>query len=269
MGSQNTVTVFILFWFGDTGVEKLWKEGGWKKIQTGSHLEFFIKPFLAEDDPTFPESIFPFSDEKDQSLAILTLFKFYFDNLLDPRRKREISEKKYSYLLPGRKEFAINSHFTQDGSPLDILASVMTNSLKDQHPLYWLLSAWTKSMVAPYPLNGKFGWLVATNNLYNAAVCELILLIIHNLMPFKVCSKCFSVHRENKWVCKKCTSKINATYKKKKPRTEKDKFLERVRQDIHRGKVIMTKNQREELRRILKVEGLIKAKAHYDKLLSQ
>ena len=113
------------------------------------------------------------------------------------------------------------------------------------------------------------GWVVEAPTPWDAAACEVILMVVHNVRnKLNLCPECGTFHWEKgHHVCRDCRRKKERRKKAQRPKTPEARFRNNLSQDKRRGK--LTEEQVERLKAILKKQGVEAAKAERQKILGE
>lgn len=186
----------VTFYLGKDG-ERVLSGQRWKLVETGHFLRQALEALLSAPQ----EGFFLGQNEREQAEAAWSLFSLWFQKML-PRQ------------LKGR--------FTKRLPP----SSASTGQLEP------VLRAWSRCLTLPDVVDR--GWFVWAPKPFYAACAESLLLAMSRKRPqFKICPRCYRVHKEDAWLCRACRKEKSRPLPP--PRTPERRLHDRLRQAKARG----------------------------------
>jgi hypothetical protein len=214
----------VTFYLGKDG-ERVLSGQRWKRVETGHFLRRALEALLMSEPPQ--EDFFPGESGQEKAEAGWGLFLLWFEKLLPRQLKGRFTKKVPAWLMS-------------------------TNQLEP------VLRAWNRCLVWPDVITR--GWLVLAPSAYHAACAESLLLVMGRKRPgFRVCPRCFKVHREAGWTCRACRKEKSRPGPP--PRTPERRLHDRLRQAKSRG--LLTAEEYGTLLGLLKNDKLEEAERLY------
>lgn len=270
----------VRFFFSVTGVERVWDGSRWRKVRAGHHLTTYLGPYLRaledlvgyekETDITYYES--GKEAKKKEFLrqidSLLPSPPFY--NVVDKNAFLEALLGGFLSLWTYNSRYYTARQALEEWERKQLLA--MRPLRGRVHPvLPYLQGSWCKCDIWPDIEVGKkttrLGWVIKAPAPWDAAACELVLMVMHNACLLRLCPKCLTFHWErNHHLCRECRREKERKKKasKKKAKTQEGRFLNLLSQDKSRKK--LNADQVEEIKGVLRKQGLKAAIAERQRL---
>jgi hypothetical protein len=262
MALDNDMTPVKFFFSVTEQKERVWDGNRWKRVSVGHYLTAILGPVLKTFSALLESAEPPEEKRKRFREAIDTALPsppFY--NVIDKRAFLESLLTGFSSIWPyGNRHHTAREAFQE---------WERTQSLKQKKKVWpalpYLQGSWRKCNIYPdimdKNLKPLLGWIIEAPTPWDAAACEVILMIVHNVRnKLNLCPKCFTFHWEkDHHICRECRREKEREKKAEKLKTPKTRFLNLLSQDKTRGK--LTEEQIKHLKAILEKQGTKAAKA--------
>lgn len=249
------------FWVGANGTEQLWDGKKWRKVQPGTLLASLVGPPLKEvknGQDSFLRAVasLPLPEgDADTPREAMTLRAFWFVQamecvgLLVPSRGKEKWREgpAIARRLLAEKDAETSGDVAWNADLARWLA---------YRPLsFWLSAAWQRCNPRLDIRGKRFGFEGRTDNVWSAALCEGLLLVLFNIRRLRFCPHCNTLHWErDSFVCPDCKREQDRQRKARKPKTPESRFRNRVAQNKCRGR--LTEDQAQVILNTLDSQGL-------------
>jgi len=280
---QESYVVGCKFRFSasERGTEKVLVNGKWVRVEPGhltaSLLAPLLKPlagypeqgkdkFLAALDAVMPDSIGAMSNEKlrevyeackpDMGLEDFRRHLEHFNRKANQRDKwffaNALAVGVLLLLAPARGKRSKARQAARNA--FAAFEATQARKSRARKPAWVLLpylqGAWERSATIPFVDGMQFGFEVAAKTLQDAACCELLLMITHNVRRLRVCPHCLTIHwNEETSVCKECKREQDRIRKARQEKTPERTFLQTITQA--KSRKYITEAQWKELKRFL------------------
>lgn len=229
------------FWVGANGTEQVWDGKKWRKVQPGTLLASLVGPPLREiknGQARFLQAVHDLpvpEGQADTPQDALHLRRWWFVLAMEcagllvrgPRkaRQREGPAKARRLLVEKQKE--------SGGDATDLAHWLACRPLS-----FWLSAAW-QGCNPRLDIRGKrFGFEAQADNVWTAALCEGLLLILFNIRRLRFCPHCNTLHwGRDSFVCRACKREQDRQRKARKPKTPVSRFRNKVAQNKCRGRL--------------------------------
>lgn len=231
------------FWVSAGGTEQLWDGKKWRKVQPGTLLASLVGPPLREvknGQDSFLRAVasLPLPEgDADTPREAMTLRASWFVRamecvgLLVPSRGKE---KWREGPAKARQLLVEKEEESGDGASNADLARWLA-----YRPLsFWLSAAWQRCNPRLDIRRERFGFEAEADNIWTAALCEGLLLVLFNIRRLRFCPHCNALHWDrDSFVCSACKREQDRQRKARKPKTPVSRFRNKVAQNKRRGRL--------------------------------
>ncbi|MEW6573478.1 MAG: hypothetical protein AB1374_07585 [Bacillota bacterium] len=266
------------FFLSVTGTEQVWDGKRWKRVGTGHNLAAILGPVL-KTVYTLSESTEPTEEKRKRFREVIdaALPSGEFINLTDKHLFLESLAAAFFCIWPYDNQYYTAKQAFEDYERSQFL-EMEPRKGRVFPALPYLQGSWRKSDIYPHIKIGRkasrLGWMVEAPTPWDAAACEAMLMVIHNVRnKLNLCPKCCTFHwGENHHICRECRRekerlKKAAPEEVAKRGTPEYRFRNLLSQDKNRRK--LTREQVERLKVILKNQGVKAAEVEREKILKE